>query len=205
MTSQSIQMVRSPSAVMSVTARRLRPMRRWISCVRPPTLPRAASRSERVWVERGNMPYSAVTQPAPAVAQERRHALLHRRRAQHARRAERDQRRALGVPQVVRSDLHRSQLPCASSIWTRASRPSQSPSCNLLPFAVRAFACVSQIAAWGLESSHSRRDVNFPTRRATRVGHHARAMTCVRSHRRTFRGRKLTLAADAIDLFYATS
>jgi hypothetical protein len=40
-------------------------MSRWISCVRPPTLPRAASRSERVCVERGSMPYSAVTQPRP--------------------------------------------------------------------------------------------------------------------------------------------
>jgi len=33
--------------------------------VRPVWRPRAASRSVRVWVERGNMPYSAVTQPRP--------------------------------------------------------------------------------------------------------------------------------------------
>lgn len=58
-------MVRSPKAFRSNTARRLRPMRRWISCVRPLCLPRAASRSLRLWVERGSMPYSAVTQPQP--------------------------------------------------------------------------------------------------------------------------------------------
>ena len=40
-------------------------MRRWISCVRPPILPVAASRVERVVVARGSMPYSAVTQPLP--------------------------------------------------------------------------------------------------------------------------------------------
>ena len=64
-TSQSRWMVRSPSRFRSVTARRLRPISRWISCVRPDCLPRAASRSLRVWVARGNMPYSAVTQPCP--------------------------------------------------------------------------------------------------------------------------------------------
>jgi hypothetical protein len=64
-TSQSMRMLRSPSAARSKTLRRLRPIRRWISCVRPLCLPRAASRSLRVWVLRGSMPYSAVTQPSP--------------------------------------------------------------------------------------------------------------------------------------------
>ncbi len=40
-------------------------MRRWISWVRPPILPRSASRAVRVRVARGSMPYSAVTQPRP--------------------------------------------------------------------------------------------------------------------------------------------
>jgi len=57
--------VRSPSVGRSTTARSERPIRRCISCVRPDCLPRAASRSVRVWVERGSMPYSAVTQPWP--------------------------------------------------------------------------------------------------------------------------------------------
>jgi hypothetical protein len=64
-TSQSRWMVRSPSALRSKTLRIERPIRRWISCVRPLCLPRAASRSPRVWVARGSMPYSAVTQPSP--------------------------------------------------------------------------------------------------------------------------------------------
>ena len=44
-TSQSSVTVRSPSARMSTTARNERPIRRWISSVRPLCLPRAASRA----------------------------------------------------------------------------------------------------------------------------------------------------------------
>ena len=40
-------------------------MSRWISIVRPPTLPCDASRVVRVLVARGSIPYSAVTQPLP--------------------------------------------------------------------------------------------------------------------------------------------
>jgi hypothetical protein len=40
-------------------------MRRLISWVRPPTRPRTDSRSMRLWVARGSMAYSAVTQPPP--------------------------------------------------------------------------------------------------------------------------------------------
>ena len=65
MTSQSIQMVRSPSRARSTTARSDRPIRRWISCVRPPMRPRADSRGVRVRVERGSMAYSPVIQPLP--------------------------------------------------------------------------------------------------------------------------------------------
>ena len=65
MTSQSTLTCRSPMALRSVTARKDRPIRRWISWVRPLCLPRAASRSIRLWVARGSMPYSAVTQPSP--------------------------------------------------------------------------------------------------------------------------------------------
>ena len=48
-------------------ARKLRPISRWISWVRPDCLPAAASRRVRVVVERGSMPYSAVTQPSPVL------------------------------------------------------------------------------------------------------------------------------------------
>src|SRR5579862_5146448 len=64
-TSQSILTWRSPRPGRSVTARRLRPIRRWISWVRPLWAPRVASRLPRVPVARGSMPYSAVTQPRP--------------------------------------------------------------------------------------------------------------------------------------------
>ena len=67
MTSQSIQIVRSPSSFSLVIDRSERPISRWISCVRPPTLPALASRCVRVEVARGSMPYSAVTQPLPVL------------------------------------------------------------------------------------------------------------------------------------------
>ena len=64
-TSQSTVICRSPSAGRSTTARSERPIRRWISSVRPPCLPADASRRVRSLVARGSMPYSAVTQPRP--------------------------------------------------------------------------------------------------------------------------------------------
>ena len=64
-TSQSSQTVRSPSASMSTTARSERPIRRWISVVRPSSLPREMSRALRSPVEAGSIAYSAVTQPRP--------------------------------------------------------------------------------------------------------------------------------------------
>src|SRR5258708_22205680 len=67
MTSQSMRTCRSPKAFKSVTVRNERRIRRWIPWVGPLCLPRAASRSVRVWVDRGNMPYSAVTQPDPVL------------------------------------------------------------------------------------------------------------------------------------------
>src|ERR1700677_1587361 len=63
MTSQSMVICRSPSALRSATERRLRPIRRWISTVRPFCLPAEASRRVRSRVARGSMPYSAVIQP----------------------------------------------------------------------------------------------------------------------------------------------
>src|SRR6201993_4494881 len=62
-TSQSTVIWRSPSASRSIVARSERPIRRWISTVRPPCLPADASRRVRSCVARGSMPYSAVTQP----------------------------------------------------------------------------------------------------------------------------------------------
>ena len=64
-TSQSSHSVRSPRRSRRTTDRIERPISRWISMVRPPTLPCEASRAVRVLVARGSMPYSAVTQPLP--------------------------------------------------------------------------------------------------------------------------------------------
>ena len=66
-TSQSTVMVRSPNAAMSTTARKLRPISRWISVVRPSTRP-SRSRLFRGAVLPGSMLYSAVTQPRPVPA-----------------------------------------------------------------------------------------------------------------------------------------
>src|SRR4029079_11668073 len=62
-TSQSSLMVYSPNRKSSSIARMLRPIRRWISCVRPPSCVR--SRDVRVRVARGSIAYSAVSQPSP--------------------------------------------------------------------------------------------------------------------------------------------
>src|SRR5262249_44075452 len=70
-TSQSSTMEFSPSALRSMQARRLRPIRREISCVRPPMRPLTDSRSERVLVDRGSMEYSQVTQPRPQPLRQR--------------------------------------------------------------------------------------------------------------------------------------
>ena len=64
-TSQSRMTVRGPRAAKSTAARSERPMRRLISWVRPPIWPRRDSRSVRLWVARGSMAYSPVTQPPP--------------------------------------------------------------------------------------------------------------------------------------------
>src|SRR5260370_1457631 len=65
MTSQSMITVRSPSAVISAAVRMERPIRRWISWVRPEGRPLVISRGVRFAVARGSIEYSAVTQPFP--------------------------------------------------------------------------------------------------------------------------------------------
>ena len=70
-TSQSSWIWFSPSAFMSMTPLRQRPMRRLISWVRPPILPLTDSRSVRSLVARGSIAYSAVTQPSPESLRQR--------------------------------------------------------------------------------------------------------------------------------------
>ena len=64
-TSQSTVTWSSPSATMSQTERRDRPISRWISWVRPDCRPLAASRVTRSPVDPGRREYSAVTHPLP--------------------------------------------------------------------------------------------------------------------------------------------
>src|SRR6478735_2746774 len=65
MTSQSTITWRSPSIAMLQTARSDRPIKRWISCVRPDGLPSFTSRRIRSADAPGSIEYSAVTQPLP--------------------------------------------------------------------------------------------------------------------------------------------
>ncbi len=70
-TSQSTHTVRSPSFSKSITPRSERPIRRWISTVRPSSLPREMSRGLRCPVDAGSIEYSAVAQPRPLPAIQR--------------------------------------------------------------------------------------------------------------------------------------
>src|SRR5262249_40440110 len=65
MTSQSIQIWRSPSFSNSTLARSARPINLWISCVRPDFFPIVDSRGVRILVARGIIEYSEVIQPLP--------------------------------------------------------------------------------------------------------------------------------------------
>ena len=114
-TSQSTQSVRSPSAFMSTTARSERPMRRWISWVRPEAPPRDTSRCERVLVARGSMPYSEVTQPSPLPLRNVRHALLDAHRADDLGVAHLDEGRAFGVLVEGGRDRHGAQRVVAAA------------------------------------------------------------------------------------------
>jgi hypothetical protein len=70
----------------------------------PDCLPAAASRRIRVWVARGNIPYSAVTQPSPVFFRNGgTRSSSEARRAQDLRRAAFDQAGALGM--FRRTDL----------------------------------------------------------------------------------------------------
>ena len=64
-------MLFSPRAARSIEARSDRPISRLISWVRPPIRPLTDSRSLRVWVARGSIEYSAVTQPRPEPLRQR--------------------------------------------------------------------------------------------------------------------------------------
>jgi len=106
-TSQSMMIWRSPRSSSAVTARKERPISRWISWVRPLCLPAAAlapgafggrARQHAVF---GGHP------AAPGAAQEGRRLVLQARRAQHMGVAEFDQAGALSMFQHTGFQLTR--------------------------------------------------------------------------------------------------
>ena len=101
-TSQSRMICRSPSARRSTTARSERPIRRWISWVRPPGA-LTTSRAERVYRHPGSMLYSAVA--LAGAAQPRRRTVIDAGSAEHAGVAKLTSTEPFGVTGMVRSKL----------------------------------------------------------------------------------------------------
>ena len=108
-TSQSRVTVRSPMASRSMTARRLRPMSRWISVVRPSTLP-PRSRFLRGLVLPGSMLYSAVSQPRPLPFIQAGTSGSIGRAAEHGRAAGLDQHAARRGARVAALDFQRAEF-----------------------------------------------------------------------------------------------
>ena len=132
-TSQSTVICRSPSATRSIPARRLRPISRWISCVRPDCLP--ARRLAPV-PRRGRPRQHAVLggDPAePGLAQERRHALLEARGAEHVGVADPDQARPLGMPADAGLDRDGAQRVGGAAGRAHGRLPSSYPRAPLSP------------------------------------------------------------------------
>ena len=117
-TSQSMRIEFSPRADRSIAARSERPMRREISCVRPPILP--LDRLAVVPGQRGARQHRVLRRdPAEAAAlAPARHALLHRGRAEHLGVAEADQRRPLGVLLPVPLDGDGTELIVGAGVGT---------------------------------------------------------------------------------------
>src|ERR1700745_49559 len=97
--------------------RRLRPIRRWISTVRPPCLPAAASRRVRSSVARGSMPYSAVTQPRALRLEPGRQAFFQGGGDQHMGVAEFDHAGTLGVFDDAAFQRDGAQLIGRTAAW----------------------------------------------------------------------------------------
>ena len=112
----------SPSASRSITARSERPIRRWISTVRPSGRP--AGRVARLAARRssaGSIPYSAVSQPRPEPSRQRRHA---RRPARPCRsRASRRSRSAPSRPRCARSRARSRPVAARRPRGRRRGRP----------------------------------------------------------------------------------
>ena len=101
--------------VASTTARKLRPISRWISSVRP-LCGRARPRAGERRVRRARQHAVLGRHPALRLAlQEWRHLGFDRRRAQHARIAELGEHRSFGMAREVRRQLHVAHFVAAPS------------------------------------------------------------------------------------------
>ena len=120
-TSQSMHSVRGPSRSRSTTARSERPMSRWISTLRPSSLPLALSRCFPL--ERGIGEHRVLRgEPAAGHLLEFhpvRHALLDHRAANDARVARRHQHGAGGVRSDIRSEGKRAELVALATVVAR--------------------------------------------------------------------------------------
>ena len=149
-TSQSTTTWRSPSIVRSQAARNDRPMRRWISTVRPLCLPLAASRSTRSGDEPGQ---HRVLGGHPALARAAHpagHVVVDARRAQHLGPPERDEARAVGHLGVVAFEGDRAQLVVGAAVGSH-HRAAPSLSTSWLPGCRRLVGCSRRPRFGGVE------------------------------------------------------
>ena len=108
----------SPRALVSMTARRLRPMSRLISWVRPPMRP-LTRLAVGAGVGRARQHRVLGGDPAGALALEpARHALGEGRGAQHPRAPELDEDAALGVVEPVAGDPHLARLVGGTAVMS---------------------------------------------------------------------------------------
>ena len=90
---------------------------------------RGLARAMRVWVARGSMPYSAVTQPSPLPRRNDGTPSSTLAVHQHPRVAELDQHRALRVARVAAGDANRAQLVGRAAAGSHVGPPfGQAPS-----------------------------------------------------------------------------
>ena len=115
-------------ATRSVTARSDRPMRRWISWVRPDCLPLAASRPDALGRRPRQQRVLGGDPALAAAAHPRRHAVFDRRRAQHLGLAHRHQHRPVGELGEVADERHRPQLVDVAPVGARAGIGARSAS-----------------------------------------------------------------------------
>ena len=114
-----------------MTSRRLRPISRLISWVRPPIRPLTDSRSLRVLVARGSIAYSLVTQPRPEPLRQRGTPSVTLAATSTRVLAELDQHRPFGLAQPAAAEPHRAKLVMVAPVGPRRhaahlSRPAPS-------------------------------------------------------------------------------